>query len=571
MMRRALRGIVVGAALVMLVLTWTSLVTPHAFRSYADYGLREVSQVDAGPIRRLMRFDNVAARYDRDPSGPQVGDIVDFRRVSFPTIADFYTVRAPVLTLPVERGGKLVNVTLRRVWTNAPISSETYAGVFLATVSLIVAIVLFVRAPSVMTAALIAYALGTPYARPILSQLDLVPDWLYVILNEIPMCLAIEFPSFALLAFVARFPRVPATRVGCSRVRSADAIVVVSAVACTVLALWERYLYTFAPIHQALAILATVLVLLYTVWSFRSTVGEERQRIAWVLAGLVITDAAYLLGNYVDEMAASDFVSIGTWAFWGVVCQLAGVALPLALAYVVARHRVVDVGFAFNRAAVFTATSLLIVGLFAGLQWAANTYLVRMYESHGLVVQMGIAIAVFFMVRALRAGTERAITQVFFARRRRRIDAILGIVGQFADLTDPYAISPLVVRELGEGADLDAIFYVQRGIGFERISGSVPSPSAFAEGDPLPERLRSGLRPIEVEDGELEDWLALPLFVRARLKGMLFVRSRSGESLAPDEVEALRSLAAEMLIAHEDLIADAQRREIERLTAAPAV
>jgi hypothetical protein len=127
------------------------------------------------------------------------------------------------------------------------------------------------------------------------------------------------------------------------------------------------------PISAAgIALLATYAML------FARPPGALRRTLAWasyIVAAAVGVASIPLLPLYV-------FFTLPEYLFGGVVehwmLYLDNIAVfiaPLGLTYSLLSRRLLDVGFALNRAAVFAVTSLLLAGLFAGLQWVANAFL----------------------------------------------------------------------------------------------------------------------------------------------------------------------------------------------------
>lgn len=106
--------------------------------------------------------------------------------------------------------------------------------------------------------------------------------------------------------------------------------------------------------------------MLCAVATIPATRGAERTRFLWA--------SIPLLPLYLVSVCAVPAPAFGVgWAnAWLYVTNIAIFIAPLGLTYALLSRRLLDIGFALNRAAVFAVMSLVLAGLFAGLQWLAN-------------------------------------------------------------------------------------------------------------------------------------------------------------------------------------------------------
>jgi hypothetical protein len=236
--------------------------------------------------------------------------------------------------------------------------------------------------------------------------------------------------------------------------------------------------------------------------------------------------------------------------------------LPAGFGYAMLRNQIVDLGFALNRAAVFAATTALLVGLFGALQWGADRLLVQATGAQNFAVQMTIAVVVLYAVRAMRSKTDELVARLFFAARRRRIEAIRTLAREVDAVEQPDALAAFVIDRLRTGASIDAALYVEAEDAFVRAAGSL-GPASVARDAPTVIALRALLEAVPIRaDSELGGAIAFPLAVRGHLRGGLVCALPSGDDdFAPDECEALAQLAVRVGIARDDLFAAAMRRE----------
>jgi len=240
------------------------------------------------------------------------------------------------------------------------------------------------------------------------------------------------------------------------------------------------------------------------------TRGAERARITWASIPLVPLYLAFALPSGEDLFGSA----IGHWKLYldNIVLFLA----PLGLTYSLLSRRLLDVGFALNRAAVFAVTSLLLAGLFAGLQWVANAFLTGLVRVHNIAVDMTIVVVVYYAMRLSRHQTDAIVGRLFFASRNRRLQALREMPNLVDEIADVEAIAPLTVQYLRTRANIEA-----------HVSWQGPDGELTSAADP--EWRASGV--------------AFPMLVRGQLRGTLFCQPPNDGEFAPDEMLALEALA----------------------------
>jgi hypothetical protein len=204
-----------------------------------------------------------------------------------------------------------------------------------------------------------------------------------------------------------------------------------------------------------------------------------------------------------------------------------------------------------------------LAGLFAGLQWAANAVLTDLSHAHNVLVQVGIAVIVYYVVRLTRHQTDQLIGRVFFAKRQHRIDAIRALAHHVDVVTDAGRIATFVAESLRSQAQLDAVVLLQREDGTFEPAVETPLPMPrLQRDDALLITLRAEREPRPAPDWAGAAAIAFPMLVRGRLRGVLIARALDGDELAPDESVALFALAREMASARDDLLAESLRQRL---------
>jgi hypothetical protein len=287
--------------------------------------------------------------------------------------------------------------------------------------------------------------------------------------------------------------------------------------------------------------------------------GLERRRIGWICV-----------------TSAVGYAPLFLFIFWpvsghhtlAVLSALMCYVVPFGYGYAILRDRVIDLGFALNRAAVFAATTVLLVGLFGALQWGADQLLVRATGAQNFAVQMAIAVFVLYVVRMLRVRTDSLVTRLFFAARLRRIDAIRGIAREVDAVEHAETIAGFVIDRLQVVASIDASLYIESGEDFVREAGSI-GPVRLSVDAPVMIAQRAALAPLSTAGyDEPDDAMIFPLVVRGQLRGGLVCALPTADgAFAPDESDALVALATRTAIARDDLLAQSLRAENRNLVA----
>lgn len=322
----------------------------------------------------------------------------------------------------------------------------------------------------------------------------------------------------------------------------------------------NAFLATAHPLSYMAALLATLVLLTL---GFVRAAGQSRQRMRWIVvstivgfSGVLIYLTAQLLGHPIPAYP---------------IVNITAVAIPLGYAYAIMRHRVIDVGFAINRAIVFTAMTSVVVAAFALLSSALERAAVG--QSTGLALQVGVALVLALSFNALEKRVEWAIDRLFF-RKKHRAEAELAQLADevpFIHSADVLLerVAGTVRRELGAAGV--AVYHALAGHDYDRVQADGGQfPDSVPIDDPAFVRLRTYVRDVDLTD--IESALgnagsAFPLAVQGRLSGALVCRPRASEEpYDPDERASVRALAARVATALEALHA----RELAHLVKALA-
>lgn len=299
--------------------------------------------------------------------------------------------------------------------------------------------------------------------------------------------------------------------------------------------------------------------------------GNDRQRIRWVVLAFAIALVAAVVS--VSPML---LLSAPYWLYASVA--LIGVVVPIAVAYAVIKHRVIDVSLVVSRALVYTVLTTVLVGVLSIIDWffIEKLKLVRL----GTIAEVCAAVGIGFWFNGLHHRVDAFIDAVFFRQRHRAevrlaraatalpLAPTMGGIAHFLidEPTDALALaSAALFRRRSDGR-----FVREESRGWEVVQ--LP---ALADPDvPLLMLVQTAATPLSLYDyrwrsnglptGPARPVLALPIMVRRELVAVVLYGTHvHGEPLDPDEVRALGQLAPAAAIAFDHLEGETLRREID--------
>lgn len=273
-----------------------------------------------------------------------------------------------------------------------------------------------------------------------------------------------------------------------------------------------------------------IVVLLFAILVVAYVQGapSERQRRRWVFLMLGLALLAVLIDIGVQITAGySAFVDNASLLFIG--------AIPFGLAYVILRHRVIDVGFVINRAVVYGAVSIIIVAIFVIVETLASNLVEQHSRAGSIALQLSVALALGFSIRFIHARVEGAVDRVLF--RQRHLDE-----AALAEFTH------------------DAHYITDDGVLIERCAAIAMRHAHAAEAwvwrkgdrgadenDPalVAMRARRAVADLHALGSSIRGAYAFPMIVRGELTGALICGNKTeAEAYTPHEIEALRSVAS---------------------------
>jgi hypothetical protein len=576
MSRKPEFGFLVAAlSLVVLALGWAMVLVPlGAF----PFVVRDDGQ--GASVARIRK--GMAA----NAAGITPGDRLDLSTLSYSQRWRLQTGASPGSTLQVRvrHGGVWSDRVI--VAARNPVSLFNpfwYSSLFALTVGVLISTVVVARRPSIGTAAFAFYTWGSIPSFQFIALFSWLPDPVYGVVATVVETLVAFLPTFALLVFVTRFPSEPAAGGGRFRMRLADTAMLLGVAICLALAVFEPVRHqTWSTVDNLADLAVAVVGGLLAALRYREASGEDRRRIGWVLVGYGVALAGSVVSNAIILTPA-----LGSTALIS-TSQLAGVALPVALAYAILRHRVLDVGFALNRTVVYAAVTAVVVVVVSLVDWLAGKLIgqTRIALAAEAVVTVGLGVA----LNAMHERIGRFVERVLFRARHIAERRLRNGIGALAFAATDGAIERALTDEVADGLGLrsTALFRLDEATdGFRcvRATGWPDVLPTIAQDALLVRTLRLRERPFHLADFGINDpvlpagpgapMFAVPVADRHAVQGFVLYGTLSdGTAPDPELVDLLGQLGTAAAAASAYVEARAARTrlaDIEKLLTASSI
>jgi hypothetical protein len=409
-------GLLVAAlSLVVLALGWAMALLPLGMFPLA---------VGADGQGAYVARVRVPAKYS---AGIAAGDRLDLSTLSYVQRLRLQTGGPPgyALTLRVRHAGVWSDRVIVPYLSTLPLGDpQWWSGLVGMTIGVLISAVVVARRPSVATAAFACYTWGAVPSFRFIALFSWLPDPVFAPVATVLEALLADFPVFLLLIFVTRFPAEPSSLSGRLRMRVADAMLFVGLAICLTFAVFEPVRHhTWSNVANLFGIMVVIVGGVLALLQYREASGEDRRRIGWVLVGYGVTLTSFVATNAIitaPVLASADLQA---------AAELAQIALPLALAYAILRHRVLDIGFVLNRTVVYAAVTSVVVVAVSLVDWLAGKLIVE--TRLALAAEAVVTIALGVALNAMHDRIEHLVERVLFrdrhtAERRLRngIDAL---------------------------------------------------------------------------------------------------------------------------------------------------
>ncbi len=304
---------------------------------------------------------------------------------------------------------------------------------------------------------------------------------------------------------------------------------------------------------------AAAFVYLFLGW--RRSQRETQQRYALLL----LAAGAVIVAQIASQVANASLI-VEPWLTIVYIAQtvLTGVIAPPLFAYAILRHKVVDLGFAFNRTLVYTVVSFMILLAFGLAEWGIEKLLPEETLKANAIISAGIALVIFLVFHRIRDFVEHNIEKLFFRRWHQKEAELKRFVREAAFIMrrDPLVVAYVAaVKTFCDGADVALYLADDEGI-YRRVEGGLPGqPDVLDSDNPFMVTLRADRTAFEPGAAIA---LVLPMIHRTEVIGATLLGVKpNGFGYRPDEKEVLAWAAHQIGL-------DLHALEVERLQQANA-
>jgi hypothetical protein len=283
----------------------------------------------------------------------------------------------------------------------------------------------------------------------------------------------------------------------------------------------------------------TVALLATLVDGWRNSIGADRQRHIWLLVAIGSSNFFSLLTGLPIEWRIGDVRVVH------ILGDASTLFMDIGIAYAVLRHRVFNFSFAINRAIFYSATSVILLVAFGIVEWLSEHFLHFEAREANVLIDGGIALAVYLAFHKIKHAFEHALERLFFhkwhqndaalrqfIKKAAHISATDDLIASFhAELTRFSGGASCAIYQKNAAGDYDAMKFSDGGLA-----------ARIGKDDDISVSLRAEQAPLSVADTHPlhARKLALPMDHRGALNGFVLLGTKpSGDDYRPDEIAGL--------------------------------
>lgn len=292
-----------------------------------------------------------------------------------------------------------------------------------------------------------------------------------------------------------------------------------------------------------LRLLLRILALAALVWTWRQATGQERERIAWVTFSM---GASWIIAVLFDIVLTFGLQVPHIFLLWDTTTFLS----YCGLAYAIVRHRVFDIGFAVNRALVFSIVSAIVLVAFGVTEWGVKKLLVLAGSQSNLAIDAAIALTVFLVFHRIHHWVGHRVNHTFFRHWEEAAERLRAFVARAPHVTDAVELRAKLLAAVAAfgGPGVGAAFYGRDAAGGDYRRDAVldlTAPDRIDADDDAVVEMRRVHRAVNLADLDTPSSvrghaLALPMTLRGQLVGFVLLGSKPQQELyRPDEVSLL--------------------------------
>jgi hypothetical protein len=350
--------------------------------------------------------------------------------------------------------------------------------------------------------------------------------------------------------------------------RIAEAITYALASATFIVSLWQANSLIFSSrpnggiwiAYSALLALPFFVAPLMLIATYFESGPNLRERLRWIIAGFLLS----AICNALDQAGSQGNLGLIQMSYVTHSLLVCGMYLFIAVpvAYAVLKHHIIDVSVAISRATVYTALSVLVIGLFA----VVDLFFTRALDqkSAGMIADIGLALILGFSFNTMHRRVDAFVDRFLFRKRHLAEEHVRSVTDAMAFAHSEAHVRTMLTKEPIRAFDLTGARILS---GLADASDDVQTLASYLESRRGAVRLTDGqwnLRAAVFD--EFLPAAAVPVLSHGRVDALvLYGLHMNGTDLDADEIMLLERLCAAGGSALDRLEAESLRHEIEAL------
>jgi signal transduction histidine kinase len=272
---------------------------------------------------------------------------------------------------------------------------------------------------------------------------------------------------------------------------------------------------------------------------FRRSRGDERQQIKWFASAAALT--LVWISIFGEPVSAGGGLPE---AIAALASLLVVQSIPVAVGIAILRHRLYDIDLLINRTLVYSALSVIVVGLYILVVGSLGALLQVQGSLFASLLATGV-VAVLFA--PLRDRLQRAVSRLMYGHRDDPYKVLAGLGERLETTLAPNAVLPTIVKSVAQALKLPyAAITLKRNVEEESVKVAEYGKKGAGE------------------------FLLVPLTYQQETVGELILSPRSpGESFSKSDLQLLENLARQVgVVAHAVRLSADLQRSRERLVTA---
>jgi hypothetical protein len=297
-------------------------------------------------------------------------------------------------------------------------------------------------------------------------------------------------------------------------------------------------------VQTAVSLLAAVVTFFLILVCWSRSVESERARAAMLAVSIGIL------------MLSSTLMTF-SWLSWKLYAagEMLTVLFLLTFGYAIVRHKVLDLGFAINRALVFTVISTALLIVFGVTEFAVDKLLHFEGRQKNVIFDAAVALGIILCFHRIQHWVSQRIDHTFFHHWYAAAQELRTFMQRAPHIVGLSALEENYLVEMKKFCRARSIAQFQRrpDLSYVLTQGGTEIPTVIAADCRLAIALRHGRAPVDMstEEFEIKSGFAFPMVLRGAVMGIILISPRSdGTSYRPDEIkllsECVRSYTADL-------------------------